>query len=66
MQSTGVARGDGLSVSVYTRAALDPEKESDVLVVEVNIPFDALKDFLPPPTGGPVRSGERCADLPLR
>jgi len=55
MKSTGVSRGDGLSVSLYTRTAPEAEKEPDVLVVEVNIPLDTLKDFLPPTTGEPVR-----------
>ena len=55
MKSTGVSRGDGLSVTVYIRTAPEAEKQPDVLVVEVNIPLDTLKDFLPPTTGEPVR-----------
>ncbi len=46
MKSTGVTRGDGLSVSVNTRTAPEYTKLPYVLVIEVNIPFDTLRDFL--------------------
>jgi len=48
-QSTGVARPDGLSVSVYTRAATEAEPGSGLLVIEVNIPFGTLNELLPSP-----------------
>jgi len=51
-KSIGVTRDDGLSVSVYTRIAPEAVKASDVLVVEVTIPFDTLTEFLPTTTGG--------------
>jgi len=53
-KSIGVTGDDGLSVSVYTRIAPEAVKASDVLVVEVTIPFDTLTEFLPTTTGEPA------------
>jgi hypothetical protein len=47
-QSTGVAREDGLSVSIHMRMAAEAEKEPDLLVVEVKIPIETLNEFLQP------------------
>ena len=54
MKSTGITRSDGLSVSVHTRTAPEAEKEPGLLVVEVNIPLDTLKDFVTPAAGEPA------------
>jgi hypothetical protein len=60
-ESTSVTRGDGLSVSVYTRMAPERVKAPDVLVVEVHIPFDTLSELLPQATGSEAVKGlEPC------
>ncbi len=46
MKSTGVTRGDGLSVSVYTRMIPAAEKEPDLTLIPLVRPSPTLRSPL--------------------
>lgn len=51
-ESIGVSSCDGLSIELHTEIPPDAA-EADRLVIEIRIPFDVIRAFLPLVTGEP-------------
>lgn len=51
-ESIGVSNCDGLSIELHTEIPPDAA-EADQLVIEIRVPFNAIRALLPPVTGEP-------------